>query len=235
MLPIEGEIPGMIPKSALAEILNQNIALARERDELADKARQLESLGDLQEVRAALEAARAARDQQLLEAGQAEDMIRERLAPAKQKHEATLAQLRAERERLTRQATTLQDRLASEVVGRAVLDALASRLGGRVPRAAAGLAAVEAAEMMTVNSEGEVIYKATELPYAPEQFVAQFLDTYGRDWPVPSGPAKGHPLAAGGNPWAPGPGYNLTEQGRLIRTDPERARRLAAAAGCPMP
>ena len=46
----------------------------------------------------------------------------------------------------------------------------------------------------------------------------------------PANPANMPPVAGKDNPWSR-EGYNLTEQGRIMRTDPKLAERLKAAAG----
>ena len=46
----------------------------------------------------------------------------------------------------------------------------------------------------------------------------------------PANPANMPPVAGKDNPWTR-EGYNLTEQGRIMRTDPKLAERLKAAAG----
>jgi len=43
--------------------------------------------------------------------------------------------------------------------------------------------------------------------------------------------APGSASKTGPNPWIRGPNWNMTEQGRIFKSDPARAKQLAAAAG----
>ncbi|MCB2186278.1 MAG: hypothetical protein KQJ78_07665 [Deltaproteobacteria bacterium] len=245
-LQLEGEIPGMVPKAKLDEFRENNIRLAKEKDDLAGKAKALEDLGDLEEVKAAMRAAREAKDKKLLDAGKVDELIQEKTAALVREHEAEVASLKANSEAMTAQVATLQDRLTKEVIDKAVLDALMQQVE-KVPASAAKLLRIEARQVLFLDDAGEIIAKEPDgstkyaydkdgkKAYGPEQFAADFVATYAQDyWPSKGGGAPKNNQgggAAGKNPWKPGEDYNLTEQGRLIRTEPERAAKLAREAG----
>lgn len=81
------------------------------------------------------------------------------------------------------------------------------------------------------NAKGELI-TVNNKPLTPELFVSQLRDKYPHYWPdSSSGGARGG--AGGGlgpNPFEKGPNYSMTEQAKIRRIDPAKAKELEAAA-----
>lgn len=123
-------------------------------------------------------------------------------------HETTIKSLQADAEN-TRKSYALKDALAKE--GVLDPDYLIYKAGG--------------VEKFTFSKEGEPVGIADAVkPYKADSSMAHLFKQAG-----------GYNPAAGGTPKGANPfskeGWNMTEQGKLLRENPEQARQLASAAG----
>jgi hypothetical protein len=130
-------------------------------------------------------------------------------------------------------------------IGRMRVEALAQSAGAVDPKAVAEVVAKNskyeidaqgAVKIQMIDSAtGEKLRTASGEDMTPGQFIAQMKADPDHGWRFTDG-AAGKPkdkptngIATETNPWMPAT-WNLTEQGRLLRTAPEFAARLQAAA-----
>jgi hypothetical protein len=228
------DVDGAVDKAKLEEFRSNNIKLERERDELRQRFDGI----DPEQVRSLAEEKRKLEEGQALKAGEIEKVIESRVKSIRADLEKQVANLTSERDALTARLTTLQ--IDQGVTG------VATKRGLR-PTAIADITARARSVFRLVNG-------------APSAFEADGKSVrYGKDGLTPmtleewvdtmvaeaphlfesnsgggaTGAAHGH--AAGGgvhgrkNPFKRET-WNLTEQMRLQKTDPQLAARLRNAA-----
>lgn len=156
-------------------------------------------------------------------------MLEQRIASLEKKHASEVDAMRAEVEA---KAAVINRLIVDDGLTRALMEA-----GVTTPSFVRAAKAMLAPSVKIDDDEGD--YKAiveTDMGPVPlDKFVADWAASdEGRVFVAPArgADATGNGRMKGGqpNPWAKG-SVNLTEQGRILRDDPEKARRMAKAAG----
>ena len=222
---------GAADKSKLDEFRSTNVALLKERDELKTRFEGI----DPDEVRKLTQEKKALEEQQRLKAGEFDKVLEGRLKTAKAEWEKQLATVTSERDALNARLVTIQ--IDQAVVTEATKRGLRStaipditsrarstfRLVNGVPQAfeADGQTARVGKDGMTPMNLAEWI--DTQVSDAPHLFESNA-----------GGGAAGNGSGGVGNRSGRNPfrkeTWNLTEQMKLQKTDPQLAARLKASA-----
>ena len=222
---------GVVEKSKLDEFRNNNTALKKQFDDLAAKYKDL----DPELARQLLQAKRDAEDKALLAQGNVDAVVEARTRALKADLENRL--ITADRQR-----AALETRLGELQINQAVVAVAGKR--GLKPAAAADLVARAKSVFRLVNGQvapvgpdgASVLYgrdgvNALTFDEWVETQVAEaphlFAENSGGGAAGSSGGAGQH---SGKNPFKKGADFNLTEQMRIAKNDPQMADRLRAAA-----
>lgn len=223
---------GAADKAALDEFRNSNAALLKQLDE---QKKRFEGINP-DEVRRLAEEKRKLEEQQQLKAGEIEKVIESRFKSAKAEFDKQLGAVTAERDALNSRLVTIQ-------IDQGVLTAASKR--GLRPTAIPDITARARNIFKLVNGEpaafeadGQTIRVGKDgvKPMMIDEWVdAQLSEAPHLFEPNAGGGAPGNVDRVGGNRSIKNPfrkeTWNLTEQMRLQRTDPQRAQQLKAAAG----
>jgi hypothetical protein len=227
VLDVEG---GYAEKGKLDEFRAANIAL---RKEIEDLQARFDGI-DPGEVRKLAEEKRRLEEAQQLKAGDFEKVLETRLKTVKADHDKALVTLSSERD-------TLNARLASIQIDQAVVTEATKR--GLRPTALPDITARARHTFRLVNGVPQAFEGDGQTPRAGRDGVtplslAEWLDTQVSDAPHLFESSAGGGAAGNGsggvggrkNPFRKGAEWNVTEQMRLLKSDPGLAARLKAAA-----
>ncbi|MDB6056453.1 MAG: hypothetical protein JWO95_297 [Verrucomicrobiales bacterium] len=222
---------GAADKAKLDEFRNSNAALLKQLDE---HQKRFEGI-DPAEVRKLAEEKRKLEEQQLLKAGEVEKVLETRVKAAKADFDRQLGTVTAERDALNSRLVTIQ-------IDQGVLTAAAKR--GLRPTAIPDITSRARNTFKLVNGlptafedDGQTVRfgKDGVKPMAIEEWVeAQLADAPHLFESNAGGGAAGNGSSGAANRSVKNPfrkdSWNLTEQMRLQRTDPQRAQQLKATA-----
>jgi hypothetical protein len=230
------DVDGAVEKAKLDEFRNTNVSLAKERDELKKRFEGI----DPDEFRRLAEEKRKLEEEQQVKAGEADKVAETRIKNAKAEWDKQLAALTTERD-------TLHSRLTSIQIDQAVVTE-ATRRGLR-PTAIPDITARARNTFRLVNgvpqafeADGQAVRVGRD-GYTP-MTVAEWIDAQASEAPhLFESNAGGGAGSGGGGNGSGGVGnrasmknpfrketWNLTEQMKLMKTDPSLAARLKAAA-----
>ena len=224
------DVDGDVEKAKLDEFRNTNVALLKERDELKKRFEGI----DPDEVRKLAEEKRRLEEERQLKAGEIEKVVENRVRGLKADWEKQVATLTSERDALNGRLTAIQ-------IDQGVITAATKR--GLRPTAIVDITARARSVFKLVNgaprafeADGQTVRYGKDgvTPMTLEEWV----DTQVSEAPHlfesnAGGGAAGNGSGGVGqreNPFKRGPEWNLTEQMRLLKTDPGLAARLKAAA-----
>ena len=226
------DVEGVADKSKLDEFRNSNVTLLKQVEEMKTRFDGI----DPEEVRKLTEEKRKLEEAQQLKTGEVERVVESRLKTAHTAWEKQLAGVTQERDSLNARLTSIQ--IDQAVVGEATKRGLRAsaipditararntfRLVNGVPQAfeADGQTARVGKDGLTPLSLAEWIdAQVSEAPHLFESNAGGGAAGNGSGG-VGRGSAK--------NPFRKGAEWNVTEQMRLLKTDPALAQRLKAAA-----
>jgi len=220
------DVEGAVPKRQLDEFRQSNI----------DLKKQLEALGDVKPE----DAAKAIRRVEELEAqldkdkNKFDELLEKRTGEMKTAHEKQIEAAQAEQ-------TKLRGQLKDLKINHAVLEA-GTELGLRqgagpdlVSRSRSVFDLDDEGNIVARDGEGELIYNAGGEPLGIRDWVEKTAKEakhlFDPNQGGGSGGSGGGGKAMGGNnPWKKET-WNMTAQGRMLRDNPEMAKRMAAQAG----
>jgi hypothetical protein len=221
------ECEGAVPKAKLDEFRANNTELKKQLDVFKDV--DAEKYAELLGKEKAMDAADATNAEKV------EALVTKRIEALKADHEKQVAELTAANETATKRLTTLTIDQALTAAGTAAglrPTAVTDMLG----RARAIWKLDDDGNPIAVDEKGEKAYGKTGNALT----MAEYLESLATDAPHlfeenkgggSSGGGKGDGTGTGdANPWKK-ESFNLTQQGRLVTTDPDKAKRLAAQAG----
>ena len=222
---------GAADKTKLDEFRNTNVALMRERDELKTRFEGI----DPDEVRKLAQEKKHLEEQQRLKAGEFDKVLEARLKTAKVEWDKQLSAVTSERDALNARLVTIQ--IDQAVVTEATKRGLRSTaLPDITARARTTFKLVNGVpQAFDADSQTARVGKDGVTPMT----LAEWLDTQVSDAPHlfesnAGGGAAGNGSGGVGNKSVKNPfrkeTWNLTEQMRLQKTDPQLAQRLKAAA-----
>jgi hypothetical protein len=215
-----------------------NIALSRERDTLKEIHKALEEAGITVEDAVRLKGIETdLNEQKLFKKGEIDKIVQERLKDATTKHEKAL---NSERERIKKLTGELEVmRIDEAAVAVALKNGLEETAVDDIKARARQTFKLVDGKPKALNSDGYEIADDAGNPLTFDQWVQNLKPNYphlfkrnqgGGGTPQGAGGGGGRPISTTKNPWNKGPDFNLTEQGRIYRSDPAKAERMKAAA-----
>ena len=225
---------GVVEKSKLDEFRNSNLTLTKERDDLKKRFEGI----DPDEVRQLAEDKQKLEEAQQVKAGEVEKVLENRLKTAKSEWDKKLSVLTSERDGLTARLTSIQiDQGVTTVATKRGLRPTAipdiTSRARMVFKLVNGLPRAFEADGQTVRIGKDGITPMTleewvdsQVAEAPHLFET---NAGGGASGNASGGGGGSTRATGKNPFRKD-SWNLTEQMKLQKTDPQLAARLKAAA-----
>ena len=227
---------GVVEKTRLEEFRANNTALLKERDELRQRFEGI----DPEEVRRVAEEKRKLEEAAQLKAGEVDKVIDARVRAVKSELEKQLAAANGERQALTARLTAIQidQAVVSEATKRGLRTSAAADILARarsVLRLVNGAPVVCEADGQTARMGKDGVtpmalaewidMQVSEAPHLFESNAGGGAASNGSGGASPGGRRFGER-----NPFRK-ESWNLTEQMKLQRTDPELAARLVAMAG----
>lgn len=221
------KVEGAVPKKQLDDFRNTNIELRKKVEAFGDITP--EEAKELKSKKGEFEAGNDPK--------KVEELVERRVADMKKTHETELQTLRDENGKLkTKNAQTIIDAALLEAGTKAGLRPTAQQ--DLIARGRVVFSLAEDGEtIQAVDSQGQPVYGDAGDKLTPDSWIRKiskeashlFGDSSGGGASPPGG-GKPPGNTSKGNPWMKD-SWNLTEQGRLIREDREKARQLAHAAG----
>lgn len=237
---------GLVPESDVVGLKKNRDDLLAEVKQAKAAAKEWEALGDLDKAKAALKQAQELEDEKLLEAGDVDALVEKRTERMQAEH---LAQVTAKDERIAEldgELATKDKSLTKHIIERKALDALKD-LVDEVPEAAEKLLLIEARETLQLDDQGEVVALDAEdnirystdakTLYGAKDLAGDFYEKYGDTFWKSRGSGAPQKHGSGGtanNPWSK-EHFNMTEQGRIFKANPAKARQMAAEHGVKFP
>lgn len=208
-------------KSKISEFRSNNIELAKQKEQLE---KQLSAFKDIDptEIEEALKTRQAVKESELLPRAEIDKHLQKRLEQERKQYEKELSELTTARTALTEELSTMKiEKAVTESINRV----------GQLQKGALG-DVLRRARMEIEVKENDLIERDSGLSVDPTRWAQELYKNCPYFFVPNSGiGAKGSgESSAEPNPWK-SDSRNLTEQGRIYKESPEKAKRLAAAAG----
>jgi hypothetical protein len=251
------QVEGVVPKHTLDEFRTNNVTL---RQQIEATTKDLDAYRALEpdpskpdpvkfgeEVKKLRQLRKRVDDKDLVDKEGFDEALKTRTAEMRADYDGRIAALEERAGKAENEAKDAKARYDASIIDRAIQDAALAN--GVLPEAIADTLHRARRAGWQLNEKGEVIAKAPNgdirygadgaTPLSPKDWVVGTLKTEAKHL------FKGHSGggATGGGTDRSDPGYNpwkketwnLTEQSKIFRTDPERARNLARQAGETLP
>lgn len=227
-------------QAKIAEFRDNNINLAKEKEELLERMKIYEGL-DVDKARDAMAKLAAMEEEELVKAGDLETLVAQRMAAAQNDHLKQLESLKSAKDEAEKKAKLNQAKLSEYIIQNKILEAVnsvAQPHQAAVPdilyRAKSQWRLSEDGQMYAVDEYGNKVYgKGSDEPISPTEWSRNLVENARHLFSASvgsaatgSGAAK-RPLK---NPFLK-ENQDLAEQTRIYRDDPETARKLAREAG----
>jgi len=235
------DVDGVADKVKLDEFRRNNVALLKQVD---DSRKQVEDLRkkydgiDPDAVKAALEEKRKLEEEAALKAGEFDKVIEARVRAERERAAAEKATLEREREALNARLMTIQ--VDHAVISSAAKRGLRPTAGPDVTARARGAFVLREGVPIVLDTDGKTAKPGKDgvAPMTLDEWVEQLAAAAphlfeGNAGGGASGNGSGGAAGGGGaqkNPFRKGADWNVTEQMRLLKTNPAVAERLRAAA-----
>lgn len=208
-------------KSKISEFRANNIQLTREKEELQKRLSAFDDL-DPDQIREALKAQQQVQESELLPRAEIDKHLQKRLEQERKAYETQISEVTEQRQRLNEELSAMKiEKLVTESINRI----------GQLQKGALS-DVLRRARMEIEVKDNEVLERDSGLSLDPNQWARDLYKNCPYFFAANTGiGAKGSSdLQAEPNPWAKGQ-ENLTEQGRIFKDSPDKARRMAATAG----
>jgi len=221
-------------RAKLDEFRTNNVALLRQVEDLRKKYDGI----DPDAVKAALEEKRKLEEEAALKAGEFDKVLEARLRTERERAAAEKATLEREREALNARLMTIQ--VDHAVISSAAKRGLRPTAGPDVTARARGAFVLREGVPIVLDTDGKTAKPGKDgvAPMTLDEWVEQLAAAAphlfeGNAGGGASGNGSGGAAGGGGaqkNPFRKGADWNVTEQMRLLKTNPAVAERLRAAA-----
>ena len=208
-------------KTKISEFRSNNIQLAKEKEDLQRKLSEFDSF-DVEEIKEALKARQQVKEDELVPRTEIDKHLKKRLDQERKTFEAQLNELSTARAQLS-------DELATMKIEKMVTESI-NRIGQLQKGALADV--LRRARMEIEVKDNQLVEKDSGLNLDPVSWAQDLHKNCPYFFAANTGVgARGSSdINSEPNPWQEGK-ENLTEQGRIWKENPDKARRLAAAAG----
>jgi hypothetical protein len=238
VLAIDGVPPQAQAK--INEFRENNINLAKEREELAEKLKNYEGL-DADQARDALSKLATMEEQEMVKSGDIETLIQQRLSSEKKEHLKQLESIRTAKEEAEKKAKINQSKLSEYIIQQKVMDAVhnvavphAAAMPDILYRAKSQWRLDEDGSMYAVDEYGNKVYaKGSDELISPTEWAKSLVENARHLFAESIGTGStgsGKAQKVTKNPFLP-QHRSLSEQTRLFNEDPSLAARLAREAG----
>lgn len=224
---LDEHIAGLKAKNA--ELLGNQKKLKQSVNEANERLQQFDGI-DPEAVQAILKRFSDDEEAKLIAEGKVDEVLNKRTERMQQAHEKEIAKLNKQLEQAQERAAKFTDRVLADEIR-----AAGSETG--IHKAAFEDAIYRAKGAFEVNEDGDIVAKEGVLdssgkPLTPKAWFEDMKEKAPHWFPAPQGGGLGNGTGGGGgkNPWSP-EHWNMTEQGRLYRTNPEKARNMASQYG----
>lgn len=231
---------GLVSKSKVDEFRKTNVALKKKLEVFGDldPVEAKEAVEKKEELAERIAEAEAAAEGNSAEAirQKAEELANKRIEKLNETHAKQLSEIKSDRD-------ALKQRLESKTIGDALRKAGAAQgvrpeaIDDLIARGSGTFKVNENGELIALDSDGETPRLNDQGdPFSPSDFVGGLVKTaphlFGESkGSNTSGSTKTPPSSQSGiNPWMKET-LNVTEQGKIMKENPERAKQLAAKAG----
>jgi hypothetical protein len=224
------DVEGAVEKAKLDEFRNTNVSLLKERDDLKKRFEGI----DPDQVRALADEKRKLEEAAQLKAGEAEKVIESRAKALKGEFDRQLSAVTSERDALNARLAAIQ--IDQGVITSATKRGLRPSAFPDITARARGAFKLVNGVPMAFEADGQTVRHGKDgvTPMTLEEWV----DAQVSEAPHLFESNSGSGASGGGsggvgqrkNPFRRGPDWNVTEQMRLLKTDPRYAERLKAAA-----
>jgi hypothetical protein len=248
------DVDGGVPRASLDEFRNNNVTLRQQNEQLTKDLQAYRALEpdpakpDVQkfadEVRELRKVRKRVQDKDLVDKEGFDDALKQRTAEMRNEYDGKIAALTDRAEKAERDAKEAKERFDASIIDRAIQDAALQN--GVLPEAVADTLFRARQWGWQLNDKGQVIAKAPNgdirygsdgtTPLSPKDWVTGTLKQEakhlfkGNSGGGASGGGTTDRTATDYNPWADKT-INFSDQGRILREDPERAAFLARSAG----
>ncbi len=224
------DVEGAVEKAKLDEFRNTNVALLKERDDLKKRFEGIEP----EEVRALADEKRRLEEAAQLKAGEAEKVVESRVKAVKSDFDKQLSAVSAERDALNARLVAIQ--IDQGVTTAATKRGLRATAIPDITARARGTFKLVNGVPTAFEADGQTVRhgKDNVTPMTLEEWVDAQVSEAPHLFESNAGSgAAGNGSGGVGqrkNPFRKGPDWNVTEQMRLLKTDPRTAERLKNAA-----
>jgi len=234
-----------IPPSAqkkVAEFRDNNISLTNQLKEFEEKIKIFEGI-DPDKAREALDRLRAIEEKEMIEAGDVESLVHQKLEEERRNYSKQMEALRKSKDELEQQSRHYKTQLANTVIENKVMQAVQevatphqSAMQDILSRAKSQWRLNDDGELYAVDESGSRIYnKSGDEPISTHEWAKNlttqashlFQSSQGTG---SSGSFQKSNIRGKNNPWSP-EAFNVTEQSKLFRTNKDLAKKMAAEYG----
>jgi hypothetical protein len=227
------QVDGAVGKSVHDQFRTNNINLTRERDELKGLKTSLEEAGITIEDAIRLKGIEDdLKAEKLLKKGEIDKIMAERLSDVTKKHDKVLKDEQKRVAELTKELEVM--RIDEAAVALALKNGLEDTAVDDIKARARRTFKLVDGKAKAIGEDGTEIYQDGE-PLSFERWIQGLKPNYPHLFKrstggggVP-GRATGGPINTGINPWSKAT-FNLTEQGKIAKANPELADRMKASA-----
>jgi hypothetical protein len=227
-------------QAKIAEFRDNNINLAKEKEELLEKMKIYDGL-DVDKAREAMAKLASMEEDQLVKAGDLETLVSQRMAAAQNDHLKQLESLKSAKEEAEKKSKLNQAKLSEYIIQNKILEAVnnvAQPHQAAVPdilyRAKSQWRLNEDGQMYAVDEYGNKVYgKGSDEPISPTEWSKNLVENARHLFSASVGSAatgSGSAKRPVKNPFLK-ENQDLAEQTRIYRDDRSLAMKLAAEAG----
>jgi hypothetical protein len=224
------DVEGAVEKAKLDEFRNTNVSLLKERDELKKRFEGI----DPEQVRVLADEKRKLEEAAQLKAGEVEKVIESRVKALKGDFDRQLSAVTSERDTLNSRLVAIQ--IDQGVITSATKRGLRASAMPDITSRARGVFKLVNGVPTAFDADGQTVRHGKD--GVTPMTLEEWLDLQVSEAPHLFESNAGGGAASNGsggvgqrkNPFRRGPEWNVTEQMRLLKTDPRYAERLKAAA-----
>lgn len=240
VLAIDG-VPPQAQKK-VAEFRDNNIQLSNQIKEMEERIKIYEGI-DPEKAREALDRLRAIEEKEMIDKGDVESLVHQKLEEERRNYSKQLEALRKSKEEIEQQSRNYKTQLANTVIENRVMQAVQevatphqTALQDIISRAKAQWRLGDDGEIYAVDESGSRIYnKSGDEPISPHEWsknLAQnashlFQNSQGTG---SFGSINKSNIRGKNNPWSP-ENFNLTEQSKIYKQNKELAKKMAHEYG----
>jgi hypothetical protein len=240
VLAIDG-VPPQAQKK-VAEFRDNNIQLSNQIKDMEERMKTYDGL-DPDKAREALDRLRAMEEKEMIEKGDVESLVHQKLEEERRNYAKQIEQLRKSKDEIEQQSKTYRTQLANTVIENRVMQAVQevatphqTALTDILSRAKSQWRLGDDGELYAVDESGSRIYnKAGDEPISTHEWSKNLSQNASHLFQNSQGTGSfgsinKSNIRGKNNPWSPD-NYNLTEQTKIYKQNKELAKKMAHEYG----